>query len=522
MSKTDIMDRHLFIKITLKKLLMKKYFKKKEFIIMGLGLLAGCNSSSEKQEGTAKLDQPNIVFIVADDLGWSDLPSYGNEFNESPNIEQLAQEGMRFTDAYASCPVCSPTRASLMSGQYPARVGIIDWIPGHWRPYEKVIVPTNRTQFLPLEVTTMAEMLKTEGYATAMFGKWHLGGGDEFHPLNQGFDVANVGQGYFNVRFSPPRKQSNEKIHMERITDYGIDFINQNKDKPFFLYLSHWAVHCLLDAEQSLIDKYVNKPKVEGYTCNAVYAAVIEHMDHSIGRIVEKIDKLGLAENTIIVFYSDNGGSISENKYPGIEEGLMPMIVPDKVGMYKDNPLRYMMTTNAPLRGEKGNLYEGGIRVPLIVKWPDMIEPGIINKSIVSTVDFYKTFLELSGAEDPTGQKLDGKSLIPQLLHGKVDSERAVYWHYPVYHHSVPGSAIRKGEWKLIENLESGEVELYNLYHDRSETSDLSEAFPKKTEELFSLLKIWRNDVGAELPAPNPEFDEERRYEWGIHPDRSR
>lgn len=490
------------------------------YSLTGFLLLPACQNQKIDGENELNSGKPNIVFIIADDLGWSDLPSYGNKFNESPNIDQLAKDGMRFTDAYAACPVCSPTRASLMSGQYPARVGVIDFIPGHWRPYEKLIVPTNRTQYLPLEVTTMAEMLQTAGYSTAMFGKWHLGGGEKYHPLNQGFDVANVGQGYFNTRFNPPREESPEKIQMERITDFGIDFINQNKDKAFFLYLSHWSVHCLLDAEQAIIDKYLNKPKVEGYTCNAVYAAVIKQLDNSIGRLVDEIEKLGLSDNTIIVFYSDNGGSISENRYPGIEEGLMPMIVPDKVDMYKNNPLRYMMTTNAPLRGEKGNLYEGGIRVPLIVKWPNRIESGTENISIVSTVDFYKTFLELSGAEEPSDQELDGKSLVPQLLDGKVDENRAAYWHYPVYHHGVPGSVIRKGDWKLIENLENGEIELYNLYHDRSETTNLAEAFPEKAEELFKLLTIWRDDVGAELPVPNPDFDENRRLEWGTHPDR--
>ncbi len=499
---------------------MKQILRIPAFLSIGLKLAMGCTSSPEPSGNTGSTATPNIVLIFADDLGWSDLPSYGNKFNEAPNIEKLAQNGMLFTDAYAACPVCSPTRASLMSGQYPARVGVIDFIPGHWRPYEKVIVPTNRTQYLPLEITTMAEMLKTAGYNTAMFGKWHLGGGEKFHPLNQGFDKANVGQGYFNTKFNPSREESFEKIHMERITDFGIDFINENKDKPFFLFLSHWSVHCLLDAEQALIDKYVNKTKIDGYTCNAVYAAVIEHLDNSIGRLVNEIDKLGLSENTLIVFYSDNGGSISENRYPGIEEGLMPMIVPDKLDMYKDNPLRYMMTTNAPLRGEKGNLYEGGIREPLIVTWPGKIEAGSENKSIVTSVDFYKTFMELSGAGEPQGQVLDGKSLIPQFLKGEVDDGRAIYWHYPVYHHGVPGSAIRKGDWKLIENLEDGELELFNLYHDRSETTDVSEAFPEKTEELHELLKVWRENVGAELPVPNPDFDEQRRGEWGIHPDR--
>lgn len=480
----------------------------------------GCLESHNMSPG--KNPPPNIVFILADDIGWADLPCYGNTFNEAHNIDKLARQGMRFTNAYAACPVCSPTRASLMSGQYPARVGIIDFIPGHWRPYEKVIVPKNRTQYLPLEVTTMAEMLKTAGYMTAMYGKWHLGRQTKYHPLNQGFDQANVGNGYFNTRFNPPRDQSSDKIQMERITDFGIDFIHKNKDKPFFLFLSHWSVHCLLDAEQALIDKYVNKSKADDYTCNAVYAAVIEHLDNSVGRLLDEIEKLGLTNNTIIVFYSDNGGSISEHRYPGIEEGLMPMIVPDKRDMYKANPLRYMMTTNAPLRGQKGNLYEGGIREPLIVKWPGKIQAGSVNRTIVSSVDFYKTFLELSGASIPEEQVLDGQSLVPVLLNGDEDTQRTVFWHYPVYHHGVPASAIRKGDWKLIENLEDGQLELFNLYHDMSETTNLTEAFPEKTAELHGLLKKWRKDVDAELPLPNPDFDEMKRHQWKQHPDRKR
>jgi arylsulfatase A len=467
------------------------------------------------------LNKPNIVFIFADDLGWSDLPAYGNKFNEAPNINKLAQDGMLFTDAYASSPVSSPTRASLMSGQYPPRVGVIDFLPGHWRPFEEVIVPKNKYQHLNTNIFTLGDLFQSAGYKTAMFGKWHLGIPEKYHALNRGFDVANEGEGYFNTRFNPPREDYADKIHMERISDFGIDFIRENKDEPFFLMLSHWAVHCLLDAEDALIEKYVKKPKDPGYTCNAVYAAVIEHMDNATGRVLKVLEELGLTENTIIVLYSDNGGSITEHKYPGIEEGLMPMIVPDKMDMYENNPLRYMMTTNAPLRGEKGNLYEGGIRTPLIVKWPKRIPAGTVNRSLVTTVDFYTTFLELTCIVPPANQVLDGISLLPALLKNKEISDRTIYWHYPVYHHGVPGSAVRHGDWKLIENLDDGSLELYNLYHDRSETSNMANAFPERTQELFGLLNDWRKDVDAELPVPNPDFDKARRYEWGTHPDRA-
>ncbi len=464
--------------------------------------------------------KPNIVFILADDLGWSDLPVYGNKFNEAPNITKLAQNGMRFTNAYAAGPVCSPTRASIMSGQYPARVGIIDWIPGHWRPYEEVTVPSNRTQFLPEEIVTIAEALKESGYATALYGKWHLGGEKEHHPLNQGFDEANVGQGYYNVRFDPLREESSDKIMAERLADFGIRFIEKNKRNPFFLVLSHWDVHVQFDAEQPRIDKYLKKPAVANYPCNAVYAAMIEQLDHSVGRVLEKLENTGLRKNTLVIFYSDNGGQISNDRYPGVGEEKMPLLVPSRNGLYpQGNPLRYMATSNAPLRGEKGNLYEGGIREPLIISWPGRIKPGTVSSALVSSVDFYPTFLELAGAKKPFIQVLDGVSILPALLKNEHDPERAFYWHYPVYHHGFPASAIRKGDWKLIENLVNHTIELYNLKTDLSETTDLSKAFPEKTRELYSLLKKWQKEVKAEFPVPNPDFNAEKRFEWGKHPD---
>jgi arylsulfatase A len=462
--------------------------------------------------------RPNIIFILADDLGWADLPVYGNRFNEAPNLTRLAARGMRFTDAYAAAPVCSPTRASIMSGQYPARVGIIDFIPGHWRPFEKVTVPSNRTQYLPTNIVTIAEALKTAGYATALFGKWHLGNQQEHHPSKQGFDEANVGQGYYNVRFDPAREDSKEKIMAERLADFGMDFIERNKAKPFFLFLSHWDVHVQFDAEQARIDKFLKKPAVAGYPCHAVYAAMIEQLDHSVGRVLDKLDALGLRDNTLVVFFSDNGGQISNDRYPGVTEAKMPLLLPARQDIYRGNPLAYIATANAPLRGEKGMLYEGGIREPLIVSWPGRIKPGSVCKTPVTSVDFYPTFLELAGAAIPEGQTLDGKSILPEVLTGAADPERAIYWHYPVYHHDVPASAVRQGQWKLVENLVTRNSELYNLQTDIGETTDLAGVFPEKAKELQSLLQQWRADVKAEFPKPNPAFDEKRRFEWGERP----
>lgn len=481
-------------------------------------LLASLVTPQAAEPAATSASRPNIIFILADDLGWADLPVYGNRFNEAPNLTRLAEGGMRFTDAYAAAPVCSPSRASIMSGQYPARVGIIDFIPGHWRPFEKVTVPSNHTQYLPTGIVTVAEALKKAGYTTALFGKWHLGNQKEYHPSNQGFDEANVGQGYFHVKFDPAREDSKEKIMAERLADFGIDFIERNRTKPFFLFLSHWDVHVQFDAEQQRIDKFLKKPAVAGYPCHAVYAAMIEQMDHSVGRVLDKLDALGLRDKTLVVFFSDNGGQISNDRYPGVKEAKMPLLMPSKRDIYRDTPLDFIATSNVPLRGEKGTLYEGGIREPLIMSWPGRIKPGSKCKTPVTSVDFYPTFLELAGAAKPESQVLDGQSLLPEMLNGATNPERAIYWHYPVYHHDVPSSAVRKGGWKLVENLVEGTSSLYHLDTDIGETTDLAEAFPEKTKELRALLKQWQADVKAEFPKPNPAFDEKRRFEWGEHP----
>ena len=485
------------------------------YLILSVLLLVYSPLLAKNKTQNLATAKPNLVFILADDLGWADLPCYGNSFNEAPHLDNLAKAGMRFTNAYAACPVCSPTRASIQSGQYPARVGVIDFIPGHWRPFEEVTVPKNKTQYLPGEIETLAESLKKAGYSTGYFGKWHLGYSEETLPSAQGYDKSHVylGGGFYQPRFIPePENKINDRLS-DVLTQMSIDFLSENKENPFFLFLAHYDVHVQLDGDKKLIDKYLQKKKTDNYPGNAVYAAMIEHLDNSVGKIVAKLKELHLEENTVVIFYSDNGGLISRfDKIPLLDKQSLPV--------YENSPLKYIATSNAPLRAEKGTVYEGGIREPLIIKWPGKIPANSENNSVVSSVDFYPTFLELAGVEKPK-QILDGTSLIPQLLENKSITERAVFWHYPVYHHAVPMGAVRKGNWKLIENQVTGETSLYNLEVDISESTNLSTLYPEKKTALYHLLKQRQTEVGAAFTVPNTTFNPEKRHEWGVHPNRN-
>lgn len=488
----------------------------KLFILLLSSLfLVSCTS---QEQSSLKGSRPNIVFILADDMGWADLPAYGNRFNEAPELGKMAREGIRFTDAYAACPVCSPTRASIMSGQYPARVGITDFITGHWRPYEEVIVPRNRTQYLPEEIITMGEILKDAGYATGYFGKWHLGWREQHQPGNQGFDAVNVykGGGFFNYasRMSTPMPADRGKVLSEALTDLSIDFIRDQKDIPFFLFLAHYDVHVQLDADSLLIEKYLEKQAVDGYPCNAVYAAMVEHVDNSVGRILQELELLELSEETLVIFFSDNGGLISRFD-------KIPLLAKERQHIYEGDTLLYVASSNAPLRAEKGTIYEGGIREPFIARWPGVLEAGKVSNALVSSVDFLPTFADLAGAELPVSQEFDGISLLDILEGSEPDPERAIFWHYPVYHHDEPASAIRKGKWKLIHNLVNDSCFLYDLEKDIGETTDLSQDQKEIADELYQLLEEWRRDCKAEFPVPNPGFIPEGRYEWGKHPDQN-
>ena len=469
--------------------------------------VAGC---TPQEEGP-----PNIIFILADDLGWADLPAYGNAFNEAPNLSRLASQGKLFTNAYAAAPVCSPTRASIQSGQYPARTGIIDFIPGHWRPYEKLRVASNKTQFLPSEIYTLGELMRDAGYATGYFGKWHLGGSPEHLPESQGYSESVVyrGGGYFGFgeKLHPPQEFPPQKILSEALTDLGIRFIENNKENPFFLFLAHYDVHVQLDADTALIHKYLRKEKAGDYPSNAIYAAMVEHVDRSVGRVMDKLEELKLEDNTMVVFFSDNGGLVS--RYDKI-----PLIANSKKHYYEGDTLLYVASSNYPLRSEKGTVFEGGIREPLIIKWPGKISQGTTSDALITSVDFFPTFAALTGAKLPNNQELDGENILPELTGGEVDPQRAIYWHYPIYHHDVPASVVRKGDWKLIHFLDDDHLELYNLREDIGETTDLAEKHPGKVDELEQLLNNWRQEVNAQMPEKNPDFDPEKREKWGRHP----
>ena len=429
--------------------------------------------------------KPNIVFVLTDDLGWTDLGCFGSKFYETPNIDRLASQGMRFTDAYSACTVCSPTRASILTGQYPARLHITDWIAGHKRPFAKLSVPDWTMQLSP-DIPNVAKALKAAGYATASIGKWHLGP-EACWPDRQGFDlnVAGCDKGQPPSYFSPYKIPTltdgpDGEFLSDRLTAEALKFIESSKDKPFFLYLPHYAVHTPLMAKKEVIEKYKAKADPRAPQANPTYAALVESVDDSVGRLLQKLDDLKLSERTIVVFTSDNGG-----------------LTLGKV------------TSNVPLRAGKGSAYEGGVRVPLIVKWPGVTKPGSVNHTPVISADYYPTLLAMAGASAPDTHIVDGESIEPLLRQSGALKRDAVYWHYPHYHPggATPYGAVREGDFRLVEFYEDSRVELYNLKDDIGETQDLAAKMPEKTAALRQKLRDWRTRVGAQMPAPNPAKD---------------
>ncbi len=430
----------------------------------------------------------NFVLIVADDLGWKDLACYGSDFYQTPHIDKLAKDGMKFTQAYAACTVCSPTRAALMTGKYPARLRITDWIPGLPPENPRLIVP-DFTKYLPLEEVSLARALKSAGYATASIGKWHLGG-EAYYPDKHGFDVNLGGTDqpgpptYFSPYGIPTLTDGLEGEYLtDRMGAEAVQWLETRRDQPFFLYLPHFAVHTPIQGKRGLIQKFRALKQPGQIQTNEVYAAMVASLDNAVGRVRSKIRSLGLADRTVFMFVSDNGGRLTRGT-----------------------------TSNLPLRAGKGGCYEGGTRVPFIVYWPGVTRPGSVSETPVITMDIYPTLLHIAGLEKEALLGVDGLSLVPLLRGTGVLARHELFWHYPHYQHyqlggTTPYGAIRQGDFKLIEFYADDRVELYNLKDDLGEQKDLAAAMPEKVDALRKRLHAWRREVNAQMPAPNPNYD---------------
>ncbi len=441
---------------------------------------------------------PNFVFFLADDLGWMDTSYNSSSFYDTPNIDRLASQGMVFTDAYAASPVCSPTRASILTGKHPARIGLTDFIGGF--RLGRLIPPENLSH-LPLAETTMAEALARAGYKNYFVGKWHLGG-KHYWPGRQGFDRNIAGTaaglpvfGYFapyHIKTLPEGPRG--EYLTDRLTDEAIKCMEQAGESPFMVFLSHFAVHVPIQAKESITRRYQERAagldpdsarfdrrdgrKTRILQDHPEYAAMIYSLDQSMGRVMHALESMGIYENTVVVFMSDNGGLSTAEGRP---------------------------TSNLPLRAGKGWLYEGGIREPMIIKWPGKTEPGGVCKEPVMSTDFYPTMLEMAGMPLMPDQHVDGESLVPLLRGQKGLSRHAIFWHYPHYSNQGgrPAAAVRAGEWKLIKFFYDNRAELYNLADDIGEQHDLAEAKPAKTAELKSMLHEWLDSVDAKMPRKN-------------------
>jgi len=462
-----------------------------------------------------KAKTPNFLFILVDDLGYMDVGCNNpNTFYETPNIDQLASEGVRFTNAYAACPVCSPTRASILSGKYPARMATTDYFgaaqPEEWKRNTRLL-PASYTEELPLEEITLPEALKENGYATFFAGKWHLGE-EGFWPEDQGFDVNKGGwsrggpyggKKYFSPYGNPRLEDGPEDEHLpDRLASETAKFIEENQENPFLAYLSFYSVHTPLIGRPDLVEKYNRKKEQlqlpdsiwgkEGYRKlrlvqeHAVYAAMVEAMDQAVGKVLNKLKELNLDKNTVVIFMSDNGGLSTSEGHP---------------------------TCNLPLRAGKGWLYEGGIREPMIIKWTGNAEPGSVDETPVTSTDFYPTILEMANLTSKPDQHMDGVSLVSLLKKDGAPEREAIFWHYPHYGNQggSPGSAVRKGNYKLIEFFGDKPSELYDLSTDIGEKKDLSVEMPEKVNELKTLLHHWQQETGAKFPTENQNFDPEKK-----------
>lgn len=435
---------------------------------------------------------PNVIFILVDDLGWTDLQSYGSTYHQTPAIDKLAKNGVMFTNAYTASTVCSPTRASILTGKYPASLKLTDFIPGKVPPEAKLDIPEWK-KYLDTSEVTMAKIFKSNAYVTGHIGKWHLGEDSIYWPENNGFDI-NIGgwsrgaplknlkkgvHGYFSPYGNPRLNDGEEGEYLtDRLAEEVTKFIEENKDKPFFLNYWPYAVHLPLQAREEKIAKYAKLVDTLNTHQNPVYAAMVEHVDDAIHSIVSTLKKVGIEDNTILVFTSDNGGLVG-NHSRFTEE----------------------ITSNYPLRSGKGDMYEGGIRVPCIVYYPKKIKPRVDDTPTISA-DFLPTLIELTGIENKHTTNFEGVSLASLLLENKALEPRPLFWHHPHYHTegAVPHSAIRDGDYKLIHNIEADSLELYNLSVDSSESNNLIESHSDTAQLLFEKLQYWKSSVNAQEP----------------------
>ena len=456
----------------------------------------------------------NILLIVVDDLGWADLGCYGADVHRTPAIDRLARRGVRFTDAYAAAPVCSPTRASIMTGKFPARLHMTVWFEASQRPPTNLpLIPPRTRANLPLAEETIAEKLKRLGYVTAHIGKWHLGDAAHY-PETQGFDI-NIGGTFWGapatffypyrgrwsntkeVRYVPglPFGQPGEYL-TNRLTDEAIRVLEQSAEKPFFLHMAYHTVHTPIEAPDEVVARYRDAVGPRKRHQNPTYAAMVEILDRNVARLLDKLDRLGIAERTVVILTSDNGGYI--NRHRGMR-----------------------VTNNAPLRSGKGSLYEGGIRVPLIIRWPGRAANGRVCRQPTLSTDLHATILDLAtstsdAVPDPSAgntphtpaSATDGLSLVPLLTNPEATLPRKqLFFHYPHYYPTTtPVSAIREGDWKLLEFFEDLRVELYNLADDLGEQHNLADQHPQRVADLRRKLHRWRRDVSAQMPVPNPDF----------------
>ncbi|MDZ4685710.1 MAG: sulfatase [Planctomycetaceae bacterium] len=454
-------------------------------LVMSCAICAVCESSR------AAAPRPNVIVILADDLGWTDLGCYGSDFYETPHLDRLARDGMKFTQNYSACTVCSPTRAALMTGKYPARLHITDWIPGQMPDNPKLLVP-DWTKHLPHEELTLAEVFQAVGYTTATIGKWHLGT-EAYYPQHQGFDLNIAGTdkpqppSYFAPWKIPTLSEGNDGDYLtDRLAEEAVNYLDRVKEKPFFLYLPHFAVHTPIQGRKDLVAKFQAKLKPGLTHTNVGYAAMLASLDDAVGRVRAKLDELKIADRTVVVFTSDNGGRIPT-------------------------------TSNVPLRYGKASAYEGGVRVPLIVHGPGVTQPGSVCDAAVITMDLYPTLIELCGLDLPDRTKspqpgCDGVSLVPLLKQTGTLARTELFWHYPHHQHyqqggTTPYAALRRGDFKLIEFFNDMHVELYNVREDIGEQRDLAATMPEQAAALRTRLHEWRKEVGAQMPTPNPVYD---------------